>query len=615
MFDLYLPERITSLPLWIKVIFGVIITAIIISIAWGIYWVSTRPVWTDQDVMLRILRGEVEIYSTHGGNSIGSNDETWLDEGNCIIAKENSLAIMQYFDGSIVKIEGPAEIHQSWSKSIKGKALNAGRSIGVEVLKGKVSVMAAEQTSPDSLFELQTPSSVGVVEGTIFKVKVDNEGAAIWETSQNSVRLGAITWNNNMEPVIVLYPLKTGYAISIPTLPDEWRLDWGISNHLMSLAENMARESVKKGHHSVNIKGTSLVDSNSDIELGIYSIDDEIEKATAKTTPKFPHGYQILDVNILAQEANNISISKAPVIIKPFFPILPTPGTWSIDAPPFVIKNPPGYLFSIYDLDKPLGIAVDPAGQRICVTQSEGERNTLIFDSDGNHMITMAPPDTTAMERSPSYVDIDQLGNVYVSDRLRHTIDIYDEMGGYLGTFTPANNPEISWAPMGLAFDSKGNLYITDLTDMHHRILVFNQSGELILEFGESGKASGKFSYPNDIAVDEIGQIYVSDSNNFRIQVFNASGQLLGQFTRSGEEAVGFPRGIDIEDNYLYVTDTFSHTIKVYSLEQRMELISTFGGLGLDDGKFNFPNGLALDSNGRVYITDRESNRVQILGY
>jgi len=33
------------------------------------------------------------------------------------------------------------------------------------------------------------------------------------------------------------------------------------------------------------------------------------------------------------------------------------------------------------------------------------------------------------------------------------------------------------------------------------------------------------------------------------------------------------------------------------------------------DGEFNFPNGLALDSTGRLYVTDRENNRVQVWGY
>jgi DNA-binding beta-propeller fold protein YncE len=272
-------------------------------------------------------------------------------------------------------------------------------------------------------------------------------------------------------------------------------------------------------------------------------------------------------------------------------------------------------LFSIYEVEKPLGVAVDPAGQRICVTESGGERVTRVFDREGNELLVLAPPNTVPAERAPTYVAIDRLGTVYVSDRMRHTIDMYDVNGIYLGTFAPRNNPGISWSPLGITFDSSGNLYVTEVTDLKHRVMVFDPSGELKLEFGQQGKGEGEFSFPNDIAVDASGRIYVADSNNFRIQVFDALGQPLGAFTRGGQEAVGFPRGMAIEGNYLYVVDTFSHLVRVYDLSQGVEPVFTFGGRGIGDAEFNFPNGLALDSTGRLYITDRENNRVQVWGY
>jgi hypothetical protein len=45
------------------------------------------------------------------------------------------------------------------------------------------------------------------------------------------------------------------------------------------------------------------------------------------------------------------------------------------------------------------------------------------------------------------------------------------------------------------------------------------------------------------------------------------------------------------------------------------EFVFSFGGLGVGDGEFNFPNDLSLDSTGRLYITDRENNRVQVWDY
>jgi len=303
------------------------------------------------------------------------------------------------------------------------------------------------------------------------------------------------------------------------------------------------------------------------------------------------------------------------VIRRPFFPVLPRPGVWAALAPSVVRKSPPKYLFSIYGLKRPLGVAVDPAGQRIVVTESKGDRVTRVFDGEGNEIMVLAPPGTNAAERAPTYVAIDQMGTMYVSDRMRHTIDIYDVDGTYLGVFTPKDNSDASWSPLGLALDDSGNLYVTEVTSLKHRVMVFDLSGELKLEFGKEGNGEGEFSFPNDVAVDSRGRIYVSDSNNYRVQVFDAQGKLLGGLAGGGEEAVGFPRGIEIEGNYLYLVDTFSHLVRVYDLEQGARPLFTFGKRGVGDGEFNFPNDLALDATGRLYIVDRENNRVQVWGY
>jgi sugar lactone lactonase YvrE len=63
------------------------------------------------------------------------------------------------------------------------------------------------------------------------------------------------------------------------------------------------------------------------------------------------------------------------------------------------------------------------------------------------------------------------------------------------------------------------------------------------------------------------------------------------------------------------VIDTFSHLIRVYDLEQGGRQLFTFGQRGVGNGEFNFPNDLAIDAAGRLYIADRENNRIQVWGY
>jgi sugar lactone lactonase YvrE len=47
----------------------------------------------------------------------------------------------------------------------------------------------------------------------------------------------------------------------------------------------------------------------------------------------------------------------------------------------------------------------------------------------------------------------------------------------------------------------------------------------------------------------------------------------------------------------------------------RPVFIADFGTEGIRDGAFEFPNGVAVDERARVYVTDRENNRVQVWGY
>ena len=89
--------------------------------------------------------------------------------------------------------------------------------------------------------------------------------------------------------------------------------------------------------------------------------------------------------------------------------------------------------------------------------------------------------------------------------------------------------------------------------------------------------------------------------------------------TRKGEfqsfiDTSGVPRGIAIDaEERLYVADALAHTIDVYDLKGRS--LTQFGSRGFGPGQFNYPNDIALDKGGRIYITDRENNQVQVWGW
>ncbi|MFC1864570.1 hypothetical protein ACFLYG_01925 [Chloroflexota bacterium] len=613
-------NRILFMPIWVKIVGGILlavaIAAIAILLIFGARYLPERDIeWVEQPVMLRLLRGEVIVNTTLGGELIGSEDKTWLNTGNYIKVGENSTILLQYFDGSLIKVKGPAELVNNWSRSIKDEDLDKGRSISLAVLQGIAYISATEQTDSDSLFEVITPSSVGVAQGTVFKVVVKENSESIWVICEGIVRVGSITQDGNLGTVILLKPMSPGDAIAVPPLPEEWHEAPSISEKMITITRDIVQMSVKKGYSNVQTESASLLIADPEFDLAVLQVKEETKPTIPTYTPELPHNYKVLDYEILMGAEYNVVFAKTPSILKPIFPLLPVPDVWRVEKPEMVREVPPGYLSSIMDISKPLGIAVDASGDHIFVVQGSGNRNTLVFDDKGNRIMTLAPPNTTSTERAPSYVAIDCTGTIYVSDRIRHTIDMYDEESVYLGIFTPKNNPDISWSPLGLATDDNGNLYVTDVSDTKHRIIAFNSSGEQIFEFGQSGRGAGSFSFPNDVAVDGLGRIFVADSNNQRIQVINSAGELIGNFASGGGEAVGFPRGIDIEEKYLYVVDTFDHKVKVYDIEQQMKPVFNFGGQGTGNGLFNFPNGLAIDTVGRIYVTDRENNRIQILGY
>ena len=76
------------------------------------------------------------------------------------------------------------------------------------------------------------------------------------------------------------------------------------------------------------------------------------------------------------------------------------------------------------------------------------------------------------------------------------------------------------------------------------------------------------------------------------------------------------PRGVAVDDEgRLFVVDTSAHIVKVYDVSgDRPEFVYDIGEAGTQEGRFRFPNGIAIEGN-RVYVTDRENGRVQVWSY
>ena len=178
--------------------------------------------------------------------------------------------------------------------------------------------------------------------------------------------------------------------------------------------------------------------------------------------------------------------------------------------------------------------------------------------------------------------------------------------------------------PNGIKIGADGFLYVADTGN--HRIQKFTPDGQFVESWGqyssvelEGGVPLG-FNEPWDVAVASDGSIYVADTWNHRIQRRAPDGTvtawgLFGQYTSAdgavGESAFYGPRGIALSsDGRVYVADTGNKRIQVFDSQGRFAF--QWGGGGVLEGYLDEPVGIAVGPDGNVYVADTWNRRVQV---
>jgi hypothetical protein len=244
----------------------------------------------------------------------------------------------------------------------------------------------------------------------------------------------------------------------------------------------------------------------------------------------------------------------------------------------------------------------------------------------------------------PWSVTVDTTGNVYVADTLNHTIrkitpaGVVTTLAGSAGSSGSAdgtgaaarfNNPE------GVAVDGAGNVYVAD--DLNHTIRKITSAGvvtTLAGLAGSSGSADGagnaaRFFFPTSVTVDNAGNIYVADSFNATIRKVTAAGAVttlaglagdVGSADGTGSAArFFFPTSVAVDSaGNVYVTDTANDTIRKIT---PAAAVTTLGGLPGNSGstngagnlaRFDSPEGVAVDSTGKLYVADANNNTIRV---
>ena len=165
--------------------------------------------------------------------------------------------------------------------------------------------------------------------------------------------------------------------------------------------------------------------------------------------------------------------------------------------------------------------------------------------------------------------------------------------------------------PLGLAVNQRGEVVVTE--GGKDCVSVFSPSGEKLRSFGTSGSGSGELRSPHGVAVTNNCEILVADSYNHRIQKFGANGEFLAVVGSNGTNPLQFnsPGGVAYNADFskIYVVDE-NH--RVQALNSDLTFSHSFGREGNGRGQFSYPSGVACDSSGSVYVADRYNHRIQV---
>ncbi len=162
--------------------------------------------------------------------------------------------------------------------------------------------------------------------------------------------------------------------------------------------------------------------------------------------------------------------------------------------------------------------------------------------------------------------------------------------------------------PMDIVRLSDGNLLITEFAG--DRISIFNNLGIFVKSFGSKGCGVGQVVGPQYAAIDELGNIYVTDFGNCRVDVFSKDYKGIFHFGGKTDSFEGLkaPSGIAVKDSNVFVADAISGAI------YRFDTAGNYLGKLCLEKSFIHPEAMRIwgkylvvcDSN-KIYSVDTDS--------
>jgi uncharacterized protein (TIGR03437 family) len=286
------------------------------------------------------------------------------------------------------------------------------------------------------------------------------------------------------------------------------------------------------------------------------------------------------------------------------------------NAPRYMAADAAGNLFFVYQSSV---LRMDAATGLLTLVAGNG---TTGFSGDNG-------PATSAQLLYPEGIAVDSAGNLYIADsnnfrvrKVSHGVITTVAGNGTYGT-SGDNGPATS-AQLGataVAVDSAGNLYIVDT---YNNLIREVSNGVITTAAG----TSARFNRPQGVAVDSAGNLYIADTGNGFIRkvsngvITTVAG--IGGPGFSGDNGPAtnaqlyFPDGVAVDSaGNLYIADSANQRIRKVA----NGVITTVAGNGTlgfsgDNGpatgaELNFPSGIAVDSAGNLYIPEPYNSRIR----
>jgi DNA-binding beta-propeller fold protein YncE len=217
--------------------------------------------------------------------------------------------------------------------------------------------------------------------------------------------------------------------------------------------------------------------------------------------------------------------------------------------------------------------------------------------------------------RFPQAVAVGPDGNVYVTDQGSHVIQQFQPDGTWLRDIGTAGTRPGELSAMG-AVTVTGDNQVVVADGGSNRIVRFTSTGDLIDSWGGPGTELGKFHFGagggNDAAAGgglaaAGSTLYIVDTGNERVVRFAADGSNGSEIVPPG--TLANPRGVAVRGTRMLVADDQHHRVAAFDTGGHL-LASIGAGQGAGPGQLNFPYGVAIDPQGRVFVADDMNQRI-----